>query len=241
MAVHRKICNFAVMSIMVKVNGLREAENIHDVEQLEVDLLGFVFIKDSSRYVDMISSRAGIIPDYSLLQRSGEASSQTGTSHRVGVFADEMPQTIVTRVVNERLDYVQLDGSEQPVMIDNLRRTLDPDIRPGIQIIKTFSIGSSDDLARVAAYEGHADLFIFRIVAKEAGQDQPVTSILDGYSGQTPFLLGGTDPDDVDFFSATRHPQFVGVDLDTRFETAPGVIDVSLLSTFIQQLKGGCR
>ena len=48
----------------VKVCGLREPENIRDVEALGVDMVGFIFWKDSPRYVSMISANAGIIPDY---------------------------------------------------------------------------------------------------------------------------------------------------------------------------------
>ena len=35
---------------------------------------------------------------------------------RVGVFVDEMPQSIVTRVYNYELDFVQLHGNESAVM-----------------------------------------------------------------------------------------------------------------------------
>ena len=59
---------------------------------------------------------------------------------RVGIFADDMPQNIVTRVYNYGLDVVLLLGDESAVMIDNLRRTLDPDIRPGIRIVKAQSL-----------------------------------------------------------------------------------------------------
>ena len=45
---------------------------------------------------------------------------------RVGVFVDDMPQNIVTRVYNYGLDYVQLHGDESRITCDNLRRTIDP-------------------------------------------------------------------------------------------------------------------
>ena len=63
----------------VKVCGLREPENIRDVEALGVDMVGFIFWKDSPRYVSMISANAGIIPDYAwdLAPRTSELRSPT--------------------------------------------------------------------------------------------------------------------------------------------------------------------
>ena len=122
------------------------------MEQMDARYELYDFRPESPDYVRMISSQAGIMPDYSeerlrLLRSSGAASGDDGAASevtggearkvlRVGIFADDMPQNIVTRVYNYRLDVVWLKGAESQVMIDNLRRTLDPDIRPGIQIVK---------------------------------------------------------------------------------------------------------
>ena len=109
----------------------------------------FDFRPDSPDYVHMISSQAGIIPDYSeerLRSLRKQAAEETSVGEaaeeklRVGIFADDMPQNIVTRVYNYGLDVVLLLGDESAVMIDNLRRTLDPDIRPGIRIVKAQSL-----------------------------------------------------------------------------------------------------
>lgn len=108
----------------------------------------FDFRPDSPDYVHMITSQAGIIPDYSEERlrslRKQAAAEETGAGEaaeekvRVGIFADDMPQNIVTRVYNYRLDVVLLKGAESDVMIDNLHRTLDPDIRPGVKIVRTL-------------------------------------------------------------------------------------------------------
>ena len=128
---------------MIQVNGLNNADNIKEIKKLGVDTIGFDFRLDSERLVKMMPSRAGIIPDYSqerarrMARREvAEASEDAEQCLYAGVFADDMPQNIVTRVYNYRLDVVWLKGAESQVMIDNLRRTLDPDIRPGIQIVK---------------------------------------------------------------------------------------------------------
>ena len=51
--------------MIIKVCGMRDADNIREVSELDIDMMGFIFWKDSPRFVRMISSHAGIIPDYS--------------------------------------------------------------------------------------------------------------------------------------------------------------------------------
>lgn len=225
----------------IKVCGMREPENIHAVEQLGVDMIGFIFWPDSPRYVQQIRSRAGIIPDYTSLQnerKSGQAEAKR--AQRVGVFVDDMPQSIVTRVFNYHLDFVQLHGNESAVMIDNLRRTLDPDIHPGIGIIKALSIASEADVAKYREFEGLVDLFLFdtRCSCKGGSGEQFNWDVLKAYDGQTPFLLsGGIGPEDVERVRNYAHPQFAGIDLNSRFETEPGLKDVDSLKTFIEAVR----
>ena len=225
----------------IKVCGMREPENIHAVEQLGVDMIGFIFWPDSPRYVQQIRSRAGIIPDYTSLQderKSGQAEAKR--AQRVGVFVDDMPQSIVTRVFNYHLDFVQLHGHESAVMIDNLRRTLDPDIHPGIGIIKALSISSEADVAKYREFEGLVDLFLFdtRCSCKGGSGEQFDWDVLNAYDGKTPFLLsGGIGPEDVERVRNFAHPQFAGIDLNSRFETGPGLKDVESLKTFIEAIR----
>ena len=50
--------------MVIKVCGMRDAQNIREVSQLGVDMIGMIFYSKSPRYVEMQSSHAGIIPDY---------------------------------------------------------------------------------------------------------------------------------------------------------------------------------
>lgn len=233
--------------MIIKVCGMREAGNIRDVANLDIDMMGFIFWPKSSRYCQMISSSAGILPDYSP-ERLHSAVRQDGTIgyafpkriKRVGVFVDDMPQNIVTRVYNYGLDYVQLHGQESPVMIDNLRRTIDPDIHPGIRIIKAISVSSAEDVSRYKEYEGHADLFLFDTKSVSVGGSGRKFdwSVLYDYDGDTPFLLsGGIGPDDAERVLAFSHPRCVGIDLNSRFETAPAMKDVAKLREFISEVR----
>ena len=222
--------------LKVKVCGMRDDENIRRVAALDVDYIGLIFWDKSPRCVTMIPTRAGIIPD-----RSGLSS---GTSRlapqRVGVFVDEMPQNIITRAVGFELDVVQLHGHESPTLIRNLRATLDPDLRPGIRIWKAISVSTADDISRCKDYEDCVDAFVFDTRSPGVGGSgrQFDWSILDAYQGSRPFMLsGGIGPDDAGRVRAFRHPRLMGIDLNSRFETAPALKDVESLSRFLEEVR----
>lgn len=220
--------------MLIKVCGMRDPENVTQVSQLDIDLMGFIFYPKSSRYVQQVPMHAGIIPD-----RADRNIISEKRCKYVGVFVDDMPQNIVTRVYNYHLDYVQLHGDESPVMIDNLKRTLIPDIVPDIKIIKALSIREADDVKRWRQYDGHVDMFLFDTQCKTYGGsgEQFDWSILDSYDGKIPFLLsGGIGPDDAERIKAFHHPQCVGIDLNSRFEISPALKDVEKLRDFIKNL-----
>ena len=134
----------------------------------------------------------------------------------------------------------KLHGNENRVMIENLRRTLDPDIAPGIKIIKAISVNSVDDIAKYREYEGAVDYFLFdtKCLTVGASGKHFDWSVLEAYDGETPFLLsGGIGPDDVERVLAFRHPKFVGIDINSRFETASAVKDVDAVRDFVQALR----
>lgn len=233
--------------MIIKVCGLRESENIHALEHLGIDMTGLDFRNDSPRYVSMIRSRAGIIPDYSeeMLKENANGGKSDVSNYylrakRVGVFADDMPQNIVTRVYNFRLDYVQLDGEESRIMIENLLSTLDPDIHEGIKIIKTISVSSSEDFENAFEYEGVADLLLFKLTSSN-GQESISDTCFDmfvNYKGNIPFIVGGDiGMDNIDAIKDLRHDMFVGIDVNRCFETEIGIKDIDKIRILCDELK----
>ena len=223
--------------MVIKVCGMRDAQNIREVSQLGVDMIGMVFYPKSPRYVEMQSSHAGIIPDY--VKEDINIKSAKSPA-RVGVFVDDMVQNIVTRVVNYHLDYVQLHGNEPREMCENLRLTLDPDIRPGIKIIKAISVSDASDIQKYKEYVGAVDLFLFDTKCKTVGGSgqQFDWQVLDQYDGEVPFLLsGGIGPEDASRLHAFHHPKCIGIDLNSRFEIEPGVKDVEKLKGFLNEMQ----
>ena len=231
--------------MIVKVCGMRVAENIRQISETDVDFLGFIFWPESSRFVNQVRSRGGFIPDYSSFAKrvselggTPEFLKRVNKPKRVGIFLDDMPQTIVQRIYNFNLDMVQLHADESVVMIENLRRTVDPDIRP-VEVIKTIYVDSPSDFDCCAEYAPVVDYFLF--YPKGAEKDGTLKkidwSLLDSYKGDVPFLLGGgIGPDDVDRLLAIRHPQFAGVDINVCFETEPGVKDIEQIKQFMNAL-----
>ena len=107
----------------------------------EKDIVTLDFRRDSPDYVRSISTHAGLIPNMpnttdSAKRLSTDRSARTGSARRIGLFKDEMPQTVITEAYNYRLDQIVLMGDESQTYIDNLRRTLVPDILPDVEIIK---------------------------------------------------------------------------------------------------------
>lgn len=217
------------MKLQIKVCGMREPENIRALNTLDVDMMGLIFYPKSPRYVRSIPVSAGIVPDRA-------ASLLRPRAKLVGVFVNEMPQTVVTHAYNYRLDYIQLHGNETPTYIDNLKRTLIPDILPDVKIIKAISIREADDVKRWRQYEGHIDLLLFDTKCKTVGGsgEQFNWSVLSTYDGDIPFLLsGGIGPQDAESIRQFKHPMFAGIDVNSKFEDAPAHKDIDKLQNFI--------
>ena len=197
---------------MIKVCGMRDAENIRQVEALGIDMMGFIFWPQSSRYVDKR-------PDYLPLH-----------AKRVGVFVDEDPERI-RRIADEyQLDFIQLHGHESPGYVRNLQAQQ--------STIKAFNIATAEDFQQTKSYEGIVDYFLFDTKGKSVGGNGEKFdwSVLSAYQGNTPFLLsGGIGPDDARRLKAFHHPRLVGIDLNSRFETKPGYKDIQKLKELIKE------
>lgn len=191
---------------------MREAENIREVEALGIDMMGFIFWPKSKRYVSEL-------PEY-LPKRC----------KRVGVFVDEDIEQ-VKRIANDfALDFIQLHGSESPDFVRSLNH----------RIIKAFNIATAEDLEQTKAYEGLVDYFLFDTKAQLPGGSgqQFDWNILDAYNGDTPFLLsGGIGLDDAERVKAFHHEKCIGIDLNSRFELAPGLKDVDEIKKFLEKVR----
>ena len=200
---------------LIKVCGMTLGENIREVESLGVDLIGNIFYPKSPRCVQSV-------PDY-----------LPAAAARVGVFVDVPVEEVMVQDIRYRFGYVQLHGNETPDYCCTLKNL-------GFKLIKAFSISEAADLEKTSQYEGLCEYYLFD--TKTPGYGGSGNSfdwtVLDAYSGRTPFLLsGGIGPDSAAALKAFSHHALAGYDLNSRFETAPGVKSAGQIKTFLEKLK----
>ena len=207
---------------LIKVCGMRQSDNIRAVEALGIHWMGFIFWAGSSRYV-------AAPPSYLPVR-----------CKRVGVFVDASIDTVLTHISDYGLDAVQLHGQEAPDYLRQLRSRCQANSNHTEVpcIIKAFSIATTADLAPTSKYEDCADLYLFDTKGNSIGGTgrQFNWKLLDNYAGPTPFLLsGGIGPEDACPIHQFSHPRCIGIDLNSRFELAPGLKDIQRLQSFIKQ------
>ena len=152
--------------------------------------------------------------------------------YRVGVVVDEDARTVLARVREYRLDYVQLHGHESSEYCRALQRQ-------GLSLIKAFSIGCVADLERTAPYEGLCRYFLFDTACKGYGGSGHSFDwrVLRRYAGSVPFLLsGGIGLHNAEALKQVEHPLLAGYDLNSRFELSPGRKDAEKIQQFIELL-----
>ena len=142
----------------ISVYSVSTGDDIRKALEEKADWICMDFTPESPRFVSMMPTHAGIIPDRA---NDDLPIAVQMMPKKMGVFADEMPQNIVTRVVNYQLDIILLNGNETPTLLRNLRRTLDPDIRPGIMFIKRIGISSADNVSDYSEFNDCVDYFLF--------------------------------------------------------------------------------
>ena len=105
---------------------------------------------------------------------------------------------------------------------------------------KRFSIALPKDLLAIFNYEGFCDYYLFdtRTVHYGGSGQQFDWSILQRYTGSTPFLLsGGINSYSVKALKEFHHPRLAGIDINSRFETSPGIKDVERIERFLKELR----
>lgn len=203
----------------VKVCGMKYPSNILDVGALQPDLMGFIFYPKSPRYAEPL--------DIATLE------SLPRNIKKIGVFVNEDLDKILTIVFKYKLDGVQLHGAENKEICSRLRDA-------GLLVIKAFSIAEAYNFVLTKNYEGACDYFLFDTKTEAYGGSglKFNWAILSEYTGETPFLLsGGIAADDAEAILKIEHPKFAGIDLNSKFETSPGLKNVEMLNVFLSELK----
>ncbi len=199
---------------------MKNPENIKALAQLPIDYMGLIFYPKSPRYIQNLESNfLDVLPD---------------TINRVGVFVDEDIEVVLKQIEKYNLNQIQLHGQESPGYCVECWN------RSNVEVIKAFNVASSQDFEETKPYEDICQYFLFDTKTPQHGGSglKFDWSILDQYKGDIPFFLsGGISVEDVAAIKNISHPQLYALDLNSKFELAPGLKNIELLEQFINQLK----
>ncbi|MDR1372719.1 MAG: phosphoribosylanthranilate isomerase [Dysgonamonadaceae bacterium] len=207
----------------IKVCGMKDPENIRQLVELPIDMLGLIFYEKSPRFA------GGLDP----------AALKTVPSNiqKAGIFVNAGNDFILDIATRYNLNMLQLHGQESSKTCNELRKE-------GFKIIKAFPVSDKNDLLKCEEYDNSCDYFLFDTktsVYGGSGQKFDWT-VLSSFRSKTPFLLsGGIDSEDFQSSSLqilkSSNPYLFALDLNSRFEIAPGIKDIEKLKITIQRWK----
>lgn len=206
----------------IKVCGMRDLDNIQNlIQEVEPDWMGLIFYSKSPRYVSV---------DFA-------ASIQKVEVPKVGVFVNESVEFVLSKVDEFKLSTIQLHGIESPEYVRELK------LKTGKKLWKVISVGESIDWETLRDYVGLVEYFLFdtATVAHGGSGRKFNWNVLETYPFEKGFLLsGGLDEEcGSEVLSlADRMPQLIGVDLNSKFEDAPGLKNIEKLKSFKKRLLG---
>lgn len=194
----------------IKFCGMTRVEDMEMANEYRPDYVGFVFAKNSKRYLS--PEQARILK--SLLLPGIPA---------VGVFTNDKPDCIARLLTEGIIDVAQLHGNEDGYYIQNLKALTD---KP---VIQAFMVHNRDDLEQ--AEKSLADQILL-----DAGAGSGTTfdwELLKDFN-RPYFLAGGLSKENVS--DAVRMLQPYGVDVSSGIEVC-GVKNKEKMAAFIEAVR----
>lgn len=205
--------------MLIKICGMRYPENIDEIAPLTPMMMGFIFYPGSPRDASGLDEAVvKNLPSY---------------IRPVAVTVNRSFDEIMDLCNKYGFKVVQLHGDENPALCRRLKEA-------GLTVFKAIAVGDSVDKEALKEYEGTVDLFLFDTKSDKHGGSGCKFSwdLLEGYDLDVPYLLsGGIGPDDVEAIVAAMRPGMAGIDINSRFEDAPGHKDLGKLINFIVKLR----
>ncbi|VAW18479.1 Phosphoribosylanthranilate isomerase [hydrothermal vent metagenome] len=200
--------------VRLKVCGMNL--NTMAVAKLQPQYLGFIFWKPSKRFFQDAMPQ---LPD---------------CIKKVGVFVDASIEKIVDKTTKYDLQTVQLHGQENVGFCKSLKEKI-----KNIKIIKVFSISENFNFEALHPFEKVCDYYLFDTKGKLPGGNGRVFNwkVLKNYPSQKPyFLSGGIGLGHIEsikeFLSRPESKYCHAIDVNSKFETAPGLKDIEKLRAF---------
>jgi phosphoribosylanthranilate isomerase len=209
----------------IKVCGITSIDEALALSKAGVNYLGFIFYPASKRY----ALHALTLGQIKSVQLPGVL--------KVGVFVNEPMEKVIATATASGLDMVQLHGDETPNYCKEMANHY--------PVIKAFRISETDDVAyKISEYLEDIDYLLFDTASSVyggSGISFDWTKLANA-TGQKPyFLSGGIGPDDVSkitsFVQTEAAGNCIAVDVNSKFETAPGQKNIQQLQSFIPIIK----
>ncbi len=204
----------------IKVCGMRNSKNIMELIKLAPDYIGFIFYEKSPRFAGNILTR--------------EITSQIPeTIKKTGVLVNTPEENLIKTSNTLGLTTVQLHGNESPRLCRTIRNE-------GFEVIKAFSLKNRDDVVRTKEYIDSCDFFLFDTPsAGYGGSGQKFDwSLLSDITIEQPFFLsGGIEEKDASALLTQSPVQPYAIDINSRFETTPGLKNINSVRRFIQSIR----
>jgi phosphoribosylanthranilate isomerase len=158
--------------------------------------------------------------------------------NKVGVFVNSSIEEVLTMVDECRLHMVQLHGDETPRQCEK--------IADYVSVVKAFRLSENDNIEwMIKDYMEVCDMFMFDTMgAGYGGTGKKFDwNILKGATVGKPFFLsGGIELGDEESLKAFAEEPVAkalfAIDINSKFETSPGVKDLDLVKTFVGRLNG---
>jgi phosphoribosylanthranilate isomerase len=203
----------------IKICGMKYPENITEIATLLPDFLGFIFYDKSLRHF------------------KGDIPSLPKSIKKVGVFVDASFEELQEKVAYYKLDIVQLHGEESPEYCALVENKL-------LKVIKAFKIDNQFNLTLLDNYKNSCSYLLFDTKGNQHGGNGVTFDwrVIEGYTLNKPyFLSGGIGLENAieltEFLKKDYAKHCCGIDLNSKFETQPGLKQIQTLKDFFQQIK----
>jgi phosphoribosylanthranilate isomerase len=202
-----------------------DPDNINALQQLDFDFMGLIRYPKSKRFVSDAKVKT--------------LENTTFNKGNVGVYVNESFESIIKDIIPLQLDVIQLHGDEDTAFAKALLE-LDLKIFKAFQIDQNFDFETLEKWVDLASQFPSKLFFLFDTATPNYGGSgkQFDWNLLKKYTAAVPFMLsGGIGADHVEDIKNLKHDMFMGVDLNSKFESAPGIKNIDEIETFIKAFR----
>lgn len=202
--------------MQLKVCGITRPGQLHELDLMGISFAGLIFHPASPRYVvDKMDGDSACAEPFNL--------------KKTGVFVNMPLEELGRYQLDYEISLLQLHGDENPAYCEAARK-----LAP---VIKVFRLGAEENLdALLEPFQESCDFFLFDTQTRAyggSGQQFDWNIVMKAKINKPFFLSGGIGPEDAGRLRTIHHPYLFALDLNSRFETAPGLKNMDKVQEFL--------